>query len=187
LQSSSKKRERVVFQVRFCLPGTSHMHHNPRRRWSLLIAHPRPLIDVCAAIPDLRKPRGKHHPLSAICALAWCARHVITPKTTEEQVEVVYGVTSLRPERGTPERLREFVRGPWRIENKSHWVRDVTFDADRSQVRCGNIPLLTAGSRISAWLLRRVVPSAGRSLPGLSRCWALVRQRPLHASLRGRR
>src|SRR5919197_4131804 len=33
-------------------------------------------------------------------------RHVMTPQTTEERVEVVYGVTSLRPERGTPERLR---------------------------------------------------------------------------------
>ncbi len=26
------------------------------------------------------------------------------------------------------------------IENQSHWVRDVTFDEDRSQVRVGNIP-----------------------------------------------
>src|SRR5262245_2919140 len=49
------------------------IHHNPLRRWSLMIAHPRPLIEVFAAIPDLRKPRGKHHPLSAIFALACCA------------------------------------------------------------------------------------------------------------------
>src|SRR6266699_5535180 len=49
------------------------MHHNPLRRWSLMIAHPRPLIEVFAAIPDFRKPRGKRHPLTAICALACCA------------------------------------------------------------------------------------------------------------------
>ena len=38
-----------------------------------MIAHPRPLIDVFAAIPDFRKPRGKRHPLTAIFALACCA------------------------------------------------------------------------------------------------------------------
>lgn len=74
-------------------------------------------------------------------------RHVITQKTTEERVEVVYGVTSLRPERGTPERLLDLVRGHWQIENKSHWVRDVTFDEDRSQVRSGNIPQVMAALR----------------------------------------
>jgi predicted transposase YbfD/YdcC len=74
-------------------------------------------------------------------------RYVITQKTTKEQVEVVYGVTSLRPERGTPERLLALVRGHWQIENKSHWVRDVTFDEDRSQVRCGNIPQVMAALR----------------------------------------
>ena len=62
------------------------------------------------------------------------------PKNGQGTGEVVYGVTSLRPERATPGRLLELVRGHWHIENKSHWVRDVTFDEDRSQVRCGNIP-----------------------------------------------
>jgi len=74
-------------------------------------------------------------------------RHVIPQKTTEERVEVVYGVTSLNSERGTPERLLDLVRSHWQIENKSHWVRDVTFDEDRSQVRCGNIPQVMAALR----------------------------------------
>jgi len=77
-------------------------------------------------------------------------RHVITQKTAKERVEVVYGVTSLRPERATPHRLLELVRGHWGIENKSHWVRDVTFDEDRSQVRCGNIPQVMAALRNAA-------------------------------------
>ena len=74
-------------------------------------------------------------------------RHVIPQKTTEERVEVVYGVTSLNSERGTPERLLDLVRSHWQIENKLHWVRDVTFDEDRSQVRCGNIPHVMAALR----------------------------------------
>src|SRR5215468_9141461 len=83
-------------------------------------------------------------------------RHVRLQKTGEERVEVVYGVTSLRPERATPERLLALVRGQWQIENKLHWVRDVTFDEDRSQVRCGNIPQVLAALRNTAiGLLRR--------------------------------
>src|SRR6266571_6908718 len=40
-------------------------------------------------------------------------RYVITQKTGKERTEVVYGVTSLRPERATPGRLLELVRGHW--------------------------------------------------------------------------
>jgi predicted transposase YbfD/YdcC len=74
-------------------------------------------------------------------------RHVITKKTGAARVEVVYGVTSLSSERATPGRVLALVRGHWAIENKSHWVRDVTFDEDRSQVRCGNIPQVMATLR----------------------------------------
>ena len=77
-------------------------------------------------------------------------RHVITKKTATERVEMVYGVTSLSPERATPGRVLELVRGHWAIENKSHWVRDVTFDEDRSQVRCGTIPQVMAALRNTA-------------------------------------
>jgi predicted transposase YbfD/YdcC len=77
-------------------------------------------------------------------------RHVITKKTGAERIEVVYGVTSLSPERATPGRVLALVRGHWAIENKSHWVRDVTFDEDRSQVRCGNIPQVMATLRNTA-------------------------------------
>src|SRR2546425_3553951 len=77
-------------------------------------------------------------------------RYVMFQKTGKERVEVVYGVTSLSPARATPERLLALVRGQWQIENKSHWVRDVTFDEDRSQVRCGNIPQVMAALRNTA-------------------------------------
>ena len=77
-------------------------------------------------------------------------RHIIIQKTGEERVEVVYGVTSLSPARATPERLLALVRGQWQIENQSHWVRDVTFDEDRSPVRCGNIPQVLAALRNTA-------------------------------------
>jgi hypothetical protein len=82
-------------------------------------------------------------------------RHVITKKTGKERAEVVYGVTRLRPERATPGRLLELVRGHWHRENKSPWVRDVTCDEDRSQVRGGNSPQVLAALRNTAIGLRR--------------------------------
>jgi predicted transposase YbfD/YdcC len=74
-------------------------------------------------------------------------RQVIIKKTGEVREEVVAGVTSLAPERADATRLLALVRGHWHIENQSHWVRDVTFDEDRSQVRCGHIPQLMAALR----------------------------------------
>jgi predicted transposase YbfD/YdcC len=74
-------------------------------------------------------------------------RQIILKKTGEVREEVVAGVTSLAPERADAARLLALVRGHWSIENRSHWVRDVTFDEDRSQVRCGNIPQVMAALR----------------------------------------
>ena len=68
-------------------------------------------------------------------------------KTGAVREEVVMGVTSLAPERADATRLLALGRGHWQIETKSHWVRDVTFDEDRSQVRCGHIPQVMAGLR----------------------------------------
>jgi predicted transposase YbfD/YdcC len=74
-------------------------------------------------------------------------RQAIMKKTGESREEVVAGVTSLAPEEADAARLLALVRGQWHIENQSHWVRDVTFDEDRSQVRCGNIPQVMAALR----------------------------------------
>jgi hypothetical protein len=51
--------------------------------------------------------------------------------------ETVYGVTSLDQRRASPKRLLDLSRGHWSIENKSHWVRDVTFAEDHSRIRKG--------------------------------------------------
>ena len=40
--------------------------------------------------------------------------------------------------------MQRVVRQHWQIENRSHWVRDVTFDEDCSQVRTGSIPEVMA-------------------------------------------
>ncbi len=71
---------------------------------------------------------------------AFClTRSVVLKKTGEIRQESVYGITSLTAKQASASHLLRFVRGHWHIENKSHHVRDVTFDEDRSRVRCGNI------------------------------------------------
>ena len=74
-------------------------------------------------------------------------RQVIIKKTGEVREEVVAGITSRAPARADAVRLLALVRGQWQIEHHSHWVRDVTFDEDRSQVRGGNIPQVMAALR----------------------------------------
>jgi predicted transposase YbfD/YdcC len=74
-------------------------------------------------------------------------RKVTQVKGGAQRQEVVYGCTSLSPERASAEMLLKLVRGHWQIENKSHWVRDVTYGEDRSQVRKGNIPQVMAALR----------------------------------------
>jgi predicted transposase YbfD/YdcC len=77
-------------------------------------------------------------------------RGVIRQKSGEQRHEVVSGVTSLGLDQADPERLLGLVRQHWQIENKVHWVRDVTFDEDRSQVRCGSIAQVMAAFRNTA-------------------------------------
>lgn len=96
-------------------------------------------------------------------------RSVISLKTGGVRSETVYGVTSLTSQRAAPSRVLELVRGHWQSENRSHWVRDVTFDEDRSQVRCGHIPQVMAALRnttigLLRWAGYSNMAAAGRLL-----------------------
>jgi len=48
------------------------------------------------------------------------------------------------------------VQGHWGIENRLHWVRDVTFDEDGSQVRTGQAPRVMATCRNLAISILRI-------------------------------
>jgi hypothetical protein len=47
----------------------------------------------------------------------------------------------------SPARLADLIRGHWTIENGLHWVRDVTFAEDASQLRSGTGPNVMASLR----------------------------------------
>ncbi|HUS17278.1 MAG TPA: ISAs1 family transposase [Chloroflexia bacterium] len=76
------------------------------------------------------------------------------------RTEVVYLITSLSPEEASPERLLALNRGHWEIENRLHWVRDVTFGEDLSQIRKGAGPRMMATLRNLAISLLRLYRKA---------------------------
>lgn len=59
----------------------------------------------------------------------------------EPQRSTSYAITSLPPERASPERLLDLWRGRWEIENRLFWVRDVVLREDHSRIRSGSAAL----------------------------------------------
>jgi predicted transposase YbfD/YdcC len=80
-------------------------------------------------------------------------RRTVT-KNGKKTVEVVYLITSDRD--ADPAILAAWVRSHWEIENKLHWVRDVTYQEDKSLVRTGNAPRVMATLRSLAISLLRL-------------------------------
>jgi len=61
--------------------------------------------------------------------------------------EIVYGIASMTALLSPPAHLNHYSRRHWTVENRLHYVRDVTFREDASQVRTGNAPRATATFR----------------------------------------
>lgn len=90
-------------------------------------------------------------------AQALCVERRVTHKATgETRAAAAYAITSLAPTVATPAQLLVLWREHWHIENQSHWIRDVTFDEDRSTVRAGRIPQVMAALRNAAIGLARL-------------------------------
>jgi predicted transposase YbfD/YdcC len=77
-------------------------------------------------------------------------------KNGKKTIEVVYLITSADHQAAPPATLAAWVQGHWGIENRLHWIRDVTYDEDRSQVRTGNSPHVMATLRNTAISLLRL-------------------------------
>jgi predicted transposase YbfD/YdcC len=71
------------------------------------------------------------------------------------RTETVYAITDLAPRGARPDELAAWIRGQWQIENGLHWVRDVTFAEDLSQVCTGAAPQVMASLRNLAISLHR--------------------------------
>jgi predicted transposase YbfD/YdcC len=96
-----------------------------------------------------------------------------TGKTTTEQV---YAITSLPPERGSPQMLLEARRGHWIIENSVHWIRDATLGEDACAVHKGRSSQTLSALRNAVLALVRL-NGCGCVAKAIRRCAA----RPIRA------
>lgn len=71
-------------------------------------------------------------------------------------ITVAWYITSLPPKAADAEQLGDLARGHWTIENRLHWVRDVTYHEDGSTIRTGNAPRVMATLRNTAISLLRI-------------------------------
>jgi predicted transposase YbfD/YdcC len=95
----------------------------------------------------------------------------------KKTVEVVYVITSADHAAAPPPVLAAWVQGHWGIENRSHWVRDVVYDEDRSQIRTGNGPQVMATLRNTAISLLRL--SGATNIAASLRHHAVAIDRPI--------
>jgi predicted transposase YbfD/YdcC len=68
-------------------------------------------------------------------------------RKTVRSAVAVFVITSLDAREAAPAHLAGYVRGQWTIENKVHWVRDVTLGEDASRIRTGPRPRIMATLR----------------------------------------
>jgi Transposase DDE domain len=74
--------------------------------------------------------------------------------------ETAYIITSLTAAEAGPERLLELSRTHWAIENRLHYVRDVSFNEDRCRVRAGARALAVIRN-----IVLHLIRSRGMSVP----------------------
>jgi predicted transposase YbfD/YdcC len=68
-------------------------------------------------------------------------------KTGEVSEEVTYGITSLGWQEASAAQVEALWRGHWGIENRVHYVRDVTLGEDAGQIHVGSAPQALAALR----------------------------------------
>jgi len=80
--------------------------------------------------------------LAQVCRLVRTTRRGGTVTT-----EIDYAITSVPRDRADAAQLLAWWRGHWGIENRSHYVRDVTLDEDACRIRKGDAPQNLAALR----------------------------------------
>jgi len=80
--------------------------------------------------------------LAQVCRLVRTTR-----RKGVETIEIDYAITSVPRDQADATQLLAWWRGHWGIENRSHYVRDVTLDEDACRIRKGDAPQNLAALR----------------------------------------
>jgi hypothetical protein len=147
-------------------PKARHGRHEVRLLWALADPEINAHLGECG---DHQRPWPQ---VAQVCRVERRRTLRRAGQIIKQTVEVSYAITSLTPEQADAARLLQLAQGHWGIENRMHWVRDVLFDEDRSQVRSWAAPQVMAALRnLTVALLRR------------ARCWAIA---PMRRTFAGR-
>jgi predicted transposase YbfD/YdcC len=79
-----------------------------------------------------------------------------SPTSRKWHTETVYAITDMTWSEVRADRIAEAIRGHWSIENRLHWIRDVIFAEDHSQIRTGTGPAVMGTLRNLAVSLHRL-------------------------------
>jgi predicted transposase YbfD/YdcC len=96
--------------------------------------------------------------------------------------ETCYAVTSLTVTQASHTQLAAIIRGHWGIEDRLHWVRDMDFDEDRSQIRTASGPRVMASLRNLAITILRL--AGATSIAAALRYHARRSSRPLQTIMK---
>lgn len=83
--------------------------------------------------------------MAQVCRIS--RERIVRGKKTSE---AVYAITSLTAERANPEQLLALSRAHRGIENRLHYVRDVSCREDQARTRAGHAPEVLAACRNTA-------------------------------------
>lgn len=124
----------------------------------------------------LTVPRGIGFPYAR--QIIEITRERVEVTTGKQSREVVYALCSVAFEQASAKLIAAWLRNHWGIENAIHWVRDVTYDEDRSTVRTGNAPQVMATLRNASINLHRL--QGATNIAEACRTTALTPDRALH-------
>jgi predicted transposase YbfD/YdcC len=79
-----------------------------------------------------------------------CVEREVRKHGKEPSREIAYAITSVPSDAAGPSMLLSWWRGHWGIENRSHYVRDVSMGEDASRIRSGAAPQIMAAFRNAA-------------------------------------
>ncbi len=107
-------------------------------------------LEVTATLAGHLSPCWKG--LAQVCRIT--RERIVRGKSS---TETVYAITSLSADKAGAARLLELSREHWGIENKLHYVRDVTCREDQARTNAGHAPQVLAALRnAKLTLLRRL-------------------------------
>jgi len=169
----------LVFQPEACVPGFSPTPKDFRTAQTLDKGHGRLEVRTLTT-SSLLKDYADWPYLEQVFKLE---RQVTHLKDGQMHHQLVFGITSLRPDEADPHRLLKIVRDYWGIENGLHYRRDKTLREDATRIT--SPPLAQTMATINNLIVGLTLQQGWTNLPQARRHYDAHLQDALSLVLRG--